>query len=80
MGCQEIKTEGGPMIVCTRGARRPRCHVCRAPAEYLCDGAVETRKSGTCDRPICWRHGHHIDAETDSCTECFERAGAPAPR
>lgn len=49
--------------------RYQKCSVpeCRAHARYLCDFAVPTRKSGTCDRPICERHRTRVAAERDYC-------------
>lgn len=50
MGCQTVSLPGGASaIVC--GPNR-RC-ACGSKATLLCDWKVPTKKSGTCDAPIC---------------------------
>ena len=49
MPCTPTRTLHGVAIVCTRGRRCP----CGRPATLECDWKVPTRKSGTCDAPIC---------------------------
>lgn len=44
---------GGIAIVCT-SRRRQRC-ACGRVATRLCDWRVQTKRSGTCDAPICPR-------------------------
>lgn len=54
MVCQRVQLPGGVgAIVCT-GRRRKRCS-CGRPATLECDWKVKTRRSGTCDAPICER-------------------------
>ena len=50
MACEHVSMpRGGTAIVC--GTRR-RC-ACGRKATLLCDWKVESKKSGTCDKPIC---------------------------
>lgn len=52
MPCTSVTLPGGEhAIVCTTG-RRQRC-ACGKPATKLCDWKVKTKRSGTCDRPLC---------------------------
>lgn len=52
MTCHPFTTpEGGRGFVCTSG-RAKRCR-CGRRATLECDWKVPTRKSGTCDAPIC---------------------------
>lgn len=52
MICETVTLPGvGRAIVCSRGPRK-RC-ACGAPASLECDWKDPTRKSGTCDAPIC---------------------------
>ena len=52
MTCKVVQLkEGMTAIVCGTSPRR-RCG-CGKPATLLCDWKVKTRKSGTCDAPIC---------------------------
>lgn len=52
MTCHPVEIPGvGRGFVCTSG-RRKRC-ACGRPATLECDWKVPTRKSGTCDAPIC---------------------------
>ena len=65
MTCTRIDTPTGPAIVCTT-TRRCRCG---APAKLLCDWKVPTRKSGTCDAPICARCAVSPAVGKDLCTD-----------
>lgn len=52
MTCEHVSLPGGATaIVCSSG-RRQRCK-CGRPATLLCDWKVKTKKSGTCDAPLC---------------------------
>ncbi len=54
MVCQTVSMpSGGTAIVCS-SRRSQRC-ACGRRAPLLCDWKVPTRKSGTCDKPICSR-------------------------
>lgn len=56
MPCIPFKTpDGATGIMCTGRQRKKRCSGCGRPADLLCDWKVKTRKSGTCDKPICSR-------------------------
>jgi hypothetical protein len=53
MVCQTVSMpSGGTAIVCSSGRN---CCGCGRRAPLLCDWKVPTRKSGTCDKPICSR-------------------------
>lgn len=56
MTCETVRLPGGQVaIVCGRGRRnRPRCG-CNRIATLECDWKVPSRRSGTCDAPICDR-------------------------
>ncbi len=50
MPCTSVRLPGGgAAIVCTT---TPRCG-CGRSAPLLCDWKVPSKKSGTCDKPIC---------------------------
>lgn len=54
MTCEHVSLPGGgTAIVCTTG-RGKRCK-CGRRATLACDWKVPSRKSGTCDAPICDR-------------------------
>lgn len=54
MTCTPFRAESGASgFVCTDRRSKPRCRACGKPAPLLCDWKVPTRKSGTCDAPIC---------------------------
>lgn len=51
MACEHVALpNGGSAIVC--GVRRRKC-ACGRRATLECDWKVPTKKSGTCDAPIC---------------------------
>lgn len=55
MVCERVSLPGGgAAIVCSPG-RRKRC-ACGKPAPFLCDWKVPSRRTGTCDAPICADH------------------------
>lgn len=54
MACKTVVlTNGTRAIVCGPRQRRKPCSECGKPADLLCDWKVKSRKSGTCDKPIC---------------------------
>ena len=56
---------GGTAIVCgVRGRRRCKCG---RPATLECDWKVPSRKSGTCDAPICDRCSVSPAPDKDLC-------------
>lgn len=66
MTCERVTLPGGARaIVCTT-RKRPRC-ACGRPATLECDWKVPTRKSGTCDAPICTRCTTSPAAKKDLC-------------
>ena len=54
MGCQTVSLpDGVTAIVCDRSRRKVERCACGSKATLLCDWRVPTKKSGTCDAPIC---------------------------
>lgn len=53
MACEFVELgNGGRAIVCGTGRPRAKCR-CGRPATLLCDWKLPTRRSGTCDAPLC---------------------------
>lgn len=75
MPCRSIPMPGGgAAIVCgPRPPRTSRCQ-CGARAELVCDWPSDTRKSGTCDKPICETCARNVDGK-DFCP--FHRGEPP---
>jgi hypothetical protein len=75
MRCDRIAMpDGGVMIVCSRGQRRPKPMLCESPtcrgkvAAYLCDHPVMVRgRRSTCGRRICRRCRHDGPGSLDYC-------------
>lgn len=57
---------GGGAIICSSGSRK-KCVGCGRRADLACDWKVETRRSGTCDKPICSRCTVSPAPEKDLC-------------
>lgn len=67
MACERVSLPGGiQAIVCGTRSRRQRC-ACGKPATLLCDWKVPTRRSGTCDAPICASCATSPAPEKDIC-------------
>lgn len=68
MICEHVQMPGGGFaIVCHRGSRR-RCSVCKnAWADLSCDFPTPTRKSGTCDKPLCTACAVKMGEDLDFC-------------
>ena len=43
-----------------------------APSAYLCDGANEANRSGTCDAPLCELHARQIGPNRHLCPACLQ--------
>lgn len=68
MPCHTVALpDGNRAIVCGRGRPRSRCVSCGAPADRECDWKVPSRRSGTCDAPICARCTHEPAQDKDLC-------------
>ncbi|WP_439569087.1 hypothetical protein [Sphingopyxis sp.] len=66
MGCETVQLDNGARaIVCSPG-RTKRC-ACGKRADRLCDWKVKTRRSGTCDTPICRACSHEPAPGKDLC-------------
>lgn len=60
MACEHVQVAGaGVAIVC--GVKRRKCK-CGRRATLECDWKVPTKKSGTCDAPLCDRCTTHPEA------------------
>ena len=69
MTCTVIETGTGTRaIVCTSG-RAARCVSCGKRAPLLCDWKVPSRRSGTCDKPICASCTHSPAPGKDLCPD-----------
>ena len=84
MTCDRIPLSGGGSAIVCSSRKRERCD-CGRPATLLCDWKVQTRKSGTCDAPLCARCAHKPAPGKDLCPAhrtAFEqwRAAPRAPR
>lgn len=73
MACEHVPVPGGGVaIVC--GVRRRKCP-CGRRATRECDWKVPSRKSGTCDKPLCDRCTSSPAPDKDLCpahAEAFE--------
>ena len=45
--------------------------VCVAPSAYLCDGANNANRSGTCDAPLCEAHARQTGPNRHLCPACL---------
>lgn len=69
MPCQHVRLpDGSAAIVCGPRPRIKRC-ACGRPADKLCDWKVKTKKSGTCDKPICSKCSHVPAPDKDLCPD-----------
>lgn len=69
MTCETFRLPSGQTaIVCSRNRRRPKCR-CGMPATLECDWKVSTRRSGTCDKPICQTCAVSPAPEKDLCPD-----------
>lgn len=66
MICARVNIGGVAAIVCTSRPRRRKC-ACGQPAPLECDWKVPTKKSGTCDAPICAGCTHSPAPGKDLC-------------
>lgn len=58
MTCHHVQMPGGTVAIVCDGRRPKRCR-CGNKATLLCDWKVPTKKSGTCDVPLCQRCTTH---------------------
>ena len=66
MTCDRVQLPGGGVAIVCSSRKRQRCK-CGKPATLLCDWKVASRKSGTCDAPICVSCAEHVAADKDLC-------------
>lgn len=52
MTCDFVQLPGGGMAIVCSSRRRQRC-ACGKVSTRLCDWKVATKRSGTCDVPLC---------------------------
>jgi hypothetical protein len=69
MPCIPIQMPGGATaIVCTGRRGRRRCSACKnAWASLECDFPTPSRKSGTCDKPLCTDCAIKMGEDLDYC-------------
>ena len=71
MTCERFTSPDGRMsgFVCVRDQRQVTCSdpSCDARATRLCDYPVTSHESGTCDKPLCWRHAVKTRPGIDHC-------------
>lgn len=46
--------------------------LCMAPSAYLCDGANNANRSGTCDAPLCESHARQTGPNRHLCPPCHQ--------
>lgn len=67
MPCIPVKlVGGGTAIVCTGRRARKKC-ACGQTATLECDWKVPSKKSGTCDAPICAKCATSPAPDKDLC-------------
>ena len=67
MKCERVDLgKGSYAWICKRGVRARQC-ACGGVAVALCDGPVMSRKSRTCDAPVCAKCRVHTAPDRDLC-------------
>lgn len=66
MACETVILPGGGRAIVCGTRSRKRCP-CGRPATLACDWKVPTRRSGTCDAPICSRCTTSPAPDKDLC-------------
>lgn len=66
MPCQHVAMPAGGVAIVCGSHRRQRC-ACGRPATLLCDWRTPTKRSGTCDAPICTACSMSPAPEKDLC-------------
>lgn len=69
MPCEHVTLKDGTRaIVCTGRRGRRRCSACRnAWASLECDFPTPSRKTGTCDKPLCSDCAVSVGPNLDHC-------------
>ena len=65
------------MFVRMSNPPRRRCAFCQEWSVALCDGPSITRKSGTCDKPMCEKHRKPVGPNQDMCPKCVAAGSTP---
>lgn len=71
MACQHVTLPGGGTAIVCGTRSRQRC-ACGKPATLACDWKVPTKKSGTCDAPICAKCTTSPAPDKDICPSHVE--------
>lgn len=66
MTCERVEMPGGGFAIICSSRRRQRCK-CGRVATLACDWKVTTRRSGTCDAPICSSCSTRPTPDKDLC-------------
>lgn len=69
MTCHHVQLENGARAIICTSERKKRCVQCGKPADLLCDWKVPSRRSGTCDKPICGNCTHSPAPDKDLCPD-----------
>ena len=75
MGCAAVRFfDGGPAIVCGRGAGSPKpCSVCGEIATLQCDHPTRPKPSrARCNAWMCAEHAVHVGEDLDRCPPCAQ--------
>lgn len=78
--CEMRKMPDGTVMFITHsgGPRLVKCDYCQNPHSKLCDWPVPGKKSGTCDRKLCYNHSKQPvpefgkEQDIDYCPEHYE--------
>jgi hypothetical protein len=60
--------DGGFALICGPRQKKRYC-ACGRPADLLCDWKVKSKKSGTCDLPICAKHAKQVGPDKHLCPQ-----------
>ncbi len=72
MTCETYTMPNGSVAIICGSSPRKRC-ACGRPATLECDWKVPSRRSGTCDRPLCSHCTYVPDKNKDLCPEHADR-------
>lgn len=80
MPCRYFRSPDGKVqgIICGSRAPVKRCSVCQRPSTRECDYPTPTRKSGTCDKPLCAKCARQVGPDRDYCPSHPLTPPAPA--
>jgi hypothetical protein len=65
--CERLDLGDGNFAIICGTRSQPKFCACGREATALCDWKVPSRKSGTCDEPICVAHAQRVAPGKDLC-------------